>query len=102
MLGSTLPAGIGSLTSLDLLDLEENMLSGELFTAELLSLTNLRALRASFNQFIGTIPTEIGLLTELRQFWFAENMITSTIPNLIFPCSDMVWISKLPEWPITP
>lgn len=79
-LTSSLPKGLGNVTKLELLDLEENMLTGSIFTAEVLSLTSLVGLRGSFNNFTGSIPPEIRGLTNLEQLWLAENKLGGSLP----------------------
>jgi len=76
-------AGVGNMTSLLLFDIEENFFTGLFFTAEILSLTSLVALRGSTNQFEDIIPGEIGGLTNLRQLWLAENALGGNLPTQI-------------------
>jgi Leucine-rich repeat (LRR) protein len=82
-IGSSLPTGLGNLTKLELLDLEQNDFDGTLFTPEIMSLVNLAGLRTSFNKFTGTIPSKIEKFDMLEQLWFADNRITGTIPKSI-------------------
>jgi Leucine-rich repeat (LRR) protein len=79
----TLPKGLGNLTKLELLDLEENGLDGTFFTEEVMSLSSLIGLRGSFNGFTGSIPSDIDKLSKLEQLWFADNSIDGTIPESI-------------------
>eukprot|EP00550_Attheya_septentrionalis_P009178 CAMPEP_0198287064 /NCGR_PEP_ID=MMETSP1449-20131203/5994_1 /TAXON_ID=420275 /ORGANISM="Attheya septentrionalis, Strain CCMP2084" /LENGTH=612 /DNA_ID=CAMNT_0043984959 /DNA_START=184 /DNA_END=2025 /DNA_ORIENTATION=- len=73
----------GKLTNLELIDIEENSLSGNLFPPELFNLKKLQRLRASFNDFVGTIPNGISAWTSLSQFWFAVNKLTGTLPTAL-------------------
>jgi len=80
-LASNIPTGIRNLTALQLLDLENNSLSGSPFTSEILSLTSLIALRGSSNNFEGIIPSDIGRLTGLEQLWLSVNTLTGSLPS---------------------
>ena len=80
-LSSSIPDGIGALTSLKLLDLESNDLTGEFFTESILNLTELGALRASFNNLNGTIPETIDSLSQLQQLWIADNQFNGALPT---------------------
>ncbi|KAK4724959.1 hypothetical protein R3W88_027738 [Solanum pinnatisectum] len=62
----TLPAGVGSLTKLTLLGLENNCLNGSLYL--------------SGNAFSGTIPLSIGNLTKLISAYLQENRLEGIIP----------------------
>ena len=61
------------------LDLSENELSGTI-PSELGSLTNLEVLKLSKNQLSGTIPPELGNLTNLAVLDLFENRLSGTIP----------------------
>jgi Leucine-rich repeat (LRR) protein len=80
-LSSSIPGSISNLTSLKLLDLESNVLTGTFFTESILSLTQLVALRASFNELNGTVPVGIGALVNLQQLWIAENQFNGPLPT---------------------
>jgi len=80
-LSSSIPDGIGGMRSLLLLDLESNALTGEFFAGGILNLTNLLALRASFNDLNGTIPETIDTLSNLQQLWIAENEFSGGLPT---------------------
>lgn len=84
---------------LHILSLSRNRLSGPLFPAFLLQMTaSLAILDISFNEFSGTIPTEIGNLTKLERIDAMSNRFRGTIPtsmqsldpNLLFNFSDNV------------
>lgn len=80
-LSSSIPEGIGNLTVLKLLDLESNSLTGSFFTDSILSLPEIVALRASFNELNGTIPTGIDALSDLKQLWVAGNQFNGPLPT---------------------
>ncbi|MFC1552585.1 cohesin domain-containing protein, partial [Candidatus Latescibacterota bacterium] len=64
------------------LDLKSNNLSGTI-PLEIGNLTNLSLLNLSGNGLSGTIPLEIGNLTNLNSMNFSYNNITGTIPSEI-------------------
>ncbi|RVX19316.1 MDIS1-interacting receptor like kinase 2 [Vitis vinifera] len=76
----TVPPEIGNLTSLTVLDLSTNKLHGEL--PETLSLLNkLETLSAFANNFLGTIPTELGENSpNLMNVSFANNRFSGELP----------------------
>lgn len=79
-----IPSTINTLTNLGLLDLEGNMLTGELFSDEMMSIaSNLKSLRVSFNMLEGSIPSSINNFTQLQEFWVARNQIKGKIPDEI-------------------
>jgi Leucine-rich repeat (LRR) protein len=89
-IGGTLPTELGSLTSLSLLDLEVNHFEGKLFFDQLLNTNHtLQYLRGSDNQFVGSIPSWIGNLTGLQEFWAADNSLTGSIPTEITRLTDL-------------
>ena len=58
-----------------------NELTGTIPPIVLTQLTNLKVLHLYSNNFIGTIPTEIGLLTQLSVLSLGSNRFTGTIPK---------------------
>ena len=62
------------------LRLNRNNLSGTIPT-ELGNLTNLERLDLEENQLSGTIPTDLGNLTNLEQLWLHKNQLSGTIPT---------------------
>ena len=67
-----IPAALGSLSNLAILNLHQNALTGTI-PAELGNLTDLRSLLLSENGLTGTIPRELGDLANLRTFWWDHN-----------------------------
>jgi len=63
--GGSLPASIGDLTEVQLLDLGSNMLTGPI-PKELGSLKKVFQIEADGNHFTGKVPTELEALTKLR------------------------------------
>lgn len=89
-LTGTLPREIASLKSLELLDIESNKLSGPLFISELFNITGtLQRFRASGNQFVGSIPTNISRFTKLREFWISDNNLSGSIPDSITTLTNL-------------
>ena len=69
-----IPAELGSLSRLEILDLNQNALAGEI-PAELGSLSNLEILDLSGNGF-GEIPPELGSLPNLEILDLSHNALT--------------------------
>ncbi len=90
-----LPAELGSLLSLGLLDLSDNHLSGAI-PAELGGLPNLRRLDLANNQLSGAIPAELGGLLSLQRLYLGRNQLSGEIPAAIGDLPDMIWLS-LPD-----
>ena len=61
------------------LDLRRNGLSGSI-PQELGGLSNLEELDLAENKLTGTIPTQLGSLANLTSLWLGENKLTGTIP----------------------
>ena len=68
-------------TTLEELHLSSNALDGP-FPHEVFRLKKLKVLRATYNHGItGTLPTEVGQLTHLRELEFSYNSFTGKIPS---------------------
>ena len=74
---TSLPAGIGSLTGLTLLDLDYNLLTS--LPAEIGNLTQLEMLDLDYNH-LASLPPEIGSMTGLTTLDLKSNQITSLPP----------------------
>jgi Leucine-rich repeat (LRR) protein len=74
-----LPPEIGSLRSLETLNLENNQLTT--LPPEIGNLSNLIALELSFNQ-LTSLPPEIGNLTNLQGLYLAFNQLTYLSPEI--------------------
>ncbi|KAK6778581.1 hypothetical protein RDI58_025299 [Solanum bulbocastanum] len=82
----TLPAGVGSLTTLTLLGMENNCLNGSV-PETIGRLNGLEGLYLSGNAFSGTIPLSIGNLTKLISVYLQENRLEGIIPPELGKCN---------------
>ena len=87
----TLPASIGTLTSLVSLNLHTNQLSGTL-PAELGNLTNLTVLHLYENAFTGSLPSTLGNLTHLFQLKAHTNLLSGSIPTALGSMTALQWL----------
>ena len=81
-LTGTIPSSIGSLTSLQIMDLSYNRLNGTM-PSSIGSLTLLTSINLSINRLAGTIPSSIGTLTTLQQLSFNQNNLYGSIPSSV-------------------
>lgn len=79
-LAGTLPAALGNLPSLRVLELEGNALSGAL-PKDLGRLGNLRSLRLGLNQLSGALPKELGSLSRLETLALPFNRLSGVVPS---------------------
>ena len=82
-LSGEIPAALGTLTQLELLDLRTNQLSGEIpatWGTSTHPLPNLTALNLAYNLLTGTIPPELGTLTQLQLLDLRRNQLSGEIP----------------------
>ncbi len=70
------------------LDLDSNSLSGTL-PSELGSLSNLQELWLGANSLSGTIPSELGSLSNLQELWLGANSLSGTIPSELGSLSNL-------------
>ncbi len=78
-LTGAIPAELGDLSGLELLDLSRNELTGTI-PPELGNLTNLQKLYLFYNQLAGPIPAELGNLSSLTELVLHNNQLTGPIP----------------------
>ena len=78
-LKGTIPAELGDLNNLVLLDIEYNELSGTL-PSSLKNLSNLKTLRFPGNQLSGEIPDWLGSLTNISTLSLSSNNFSGSIP----------------------
>ncbi len=78
-LSGAIPAELGDLTNLQILELYDTDLSGAI-PAELGNLTNLQILYLWGNGLSGAIPAELGNLTSLQELYLWGNELSGAIP----------------------
>ena len=78
-LTGSIPEQLGDLSDLTVLWLYDNQLSGEI-PSELSSLSNLNWLVLSGNRLTGEIPAELGEMTTLTRLWLQDNQLSGEIP----------------------
>ncbi|CAL1373552.1 unnamed protein product [Linum trigynum] len=82
-LEGVVPLSLGSCRQLNLLDVSANKLTGNL-PVEIFRLSSLSiGLNLSRNEFIGSIPNEIGNLTNVEVLDLSHNFLTGEIPETI-------------------
>ena len=83
-----LPASIGDLDNLRVLELSFNKLSGEL-PSEIGQLTSLELLIISGNNLNGSIPASIGKLNALKELHLSSNGFTGIVPATFSNLSNL-------------
>ena len=73
------------------LNLNRNFLYGSI-PAELGSLTNLKTLRMAGNSLVGSIPVELGNLTALTNLDLQDNILSGSIPAELGKLSNLAWL----------
>ena len=86
-----LPRELGNLTSLTLLDLQENQLTGQI-PSNFGNLANLETLYLSENQLTGEIPADIGNLRNLTALGLTGNRLCGELPPDL---GDLVNLTEL-------
>lgn len=81
-LSGLLPAALGDLTALKILQLSDNDLIGAI-PSQLGSLTALQRLFLQRNRFSDTIPTTLGNLSQLQVLYLSHNQLSGSFPNAI-------------------
>lgn len=79
-LNGTIPAALGRLSSLVVLNLHSNMLSGSI--PDISSMTSLEELYLANNELSGSIPESLGAMTNVRELWLWGNQLEGPIPDL--------------------
>ena len=69
-------------------DVSENLLQGNLPNA-LLDCPELETIVMTHNEFVGSIPTEVGKLKNLKKAMFNRNRLVGSIPKEIFDASQI-------------
>ncbi|KAL1196501.1 putative LRR receptor-like serine/threonine-protein kinase [Cardamine amara subsp. amara] len=81
-LSGTLPSNLGSLSSLQRLDLSNNSINGS-FPVSLLNATKLRYLDLSDNHISGEIPASFGALSNLHMLNLSYNSFVGELPKTL-------------------
>lgn len=79
-LDGTIPSALGKLSSLVVLNLHSNMLSGTI--PDLDTLASLEELYLANNKLSGSIPESLGNMSSVRELWLWGNQLEGTIPDL--------------------
>mmetsp|Transcript_36756 Transcript_36756/g.44335 ORF Transcript_36756/g.44335 Transcript_36756/m.44335 type:complete len:592 (+) Transcript_36756:73-1848(+) len=74
---------IGSIQKLEILGLHNNKYLTGTIPSDIGLLTELRDLALGGNQFDGTIPKSVGLLKNLRHFWVEDLKLTGSVPTSV-------------------
>ena len=94
----TLWGEVYSVEDTDTLILEGNQLIGSI-PPEIGNLTNLTVLSLWGNQLIGSIPSEIGNLTNLTILRLEDNQLTGEIPSEIGNLTNLSWLLEMSPQP---
>jgi Leucine-rich repeat (LRR) protein len=82
-LNGSIPWGtVGALSSLAVLDLSNNSLSGDI-PYDVFKLSSLMYLRLSNNKFTGSLPWAVSTLYQLMELDLAGNLLSGTIPRTV-------------------
>lgn len=84
-----LPVGVGAFTSLILLDLEENEFSGPVVIGDYVALVNLEEYRVGRNNLSGSLPGAIENWSKLKVLSIGENEVEGSIPPEIGSLTDL-------------
>ncbi|GMH15447.1 hypothetical protein Nepgr_017288 [Nepenthes gracilis] len=87
-LSGEMPSSIGHLSSLQLLNLSRNSIIGSV-PRDIAELKALYSLDLSHNHLNGSIPFEVGGATSLRELVLKNNFITGNLPTSIQHCSSL-------------
>ncbi|MBT8255273.1 MAG: hypothetical protein KJO23_01925 [Bacteroidia bacterium] len=83
-----LPASIGDLTKLEVLELSFNELSGSI-PESIGSLEKLHVLALNSNNLVGNIPASIGAMKQLKQLHLSSNKLSGELPNTLDQMNKM-------------
>ena len=81
-LAGTIPAEIGALDGLTMLDLSFNQICGHL-PSEIGRLTSLNDIYLPYNRLEGPLPAELGALTALKRLYLHDNNFIGEIPSTL-------------------
>ncbi len=94
-LSGHVPAELGSLTALEILNLKENNLTGRI-PEELANLESLAFLNLRSNQLVGELPASLGNAASLQGLWLHDNNLSGPVPAAWENLSDLeaLWLSR--------
>mmetsp|Transcript_13996 Transcript_13996/g.24348 ORF Transcript_13996/g.24348 Transcript_13996/m.24348 type:complete len:504 (-) Transcript_13996:164-1675(-) len=90
-LRGSIPSELALLSSLESINLFENLLSGTI-PAEIFYLGNLTQFEVDENILSGSIPGEVGQATHLTSLWFGVNRLKGTIPEVVYDLTQLQWL----------
>jgi len=91
-LNGTIPAQLGDLTSLQILDLSDNELSGTI-PSHLGNLASLVWLKLGSNELSGSIPPQLGSLASLEWLELSYNNLGGSIPPELDGLAHLRWLN---------
>ncbi|HEV7787362.1 MAG TPA: pre-peptidase C-terminal domain-containing protein, partial [Thermoanaerobaculia bacterium] len=91
-LTGTMPPQLGNLAALTYLDLSSNAFTGAI-PPDLSRLANLQTLYLGGNQLSGTIPGELGNLAALEQIGLADNLLAGRIPKEFGNLANLMYLN---------
>ncbi|MBX2927398.1 MAG: BspA family leucine-rich repeat surface protein [Saprospiraceae bacterium] len=91
-LSGALPAELGTLSGLRVLNLSDNQLGGSI-PASVGNLSALEILFLNNNNIGGNIPASLGGLSNLRELWLYENALSGAIPAELGNLQNLVLLS---------
>jgi len=92
LLTGTIPVEIGNLSNLESLSFWDNNLTGTIPSA-IGNCTNLHTVSFEDNLLTGNIPTSFSALTDMSSFWVNGNNLSGTIPSIFSGWNDLVYLS---------
>ena len=91
-LSGEIPAALGILSNLEILEFDRNLLEGEI-PAALGILSNLEILNLYWNQLSGEIPAALGDLSNLQNLDLSRNQLEGRIPPALGSLSNLVYLN---------
>ena len=92
-ISGTIPSKVGLLSKLEVLELDDNSISGTLPT-EMGLLKNIQRLVLHRNKKIeGSIPSEFGAMSNLQDLSLNQNRLSGTIPTELGGLSSLQWLN---------
>jgi len=89
-MSGTFPEGVQYFPFLQVLTIGDNAFTGPLSGDIISELSNVVDFEVNFNQFTGTVPSEVWQMTKLNQLTVGNNMLTGTLPTEIGNLVDLL------------